>query len=160
MNEVLMGKHLWNVATMKESLWVKWIHEVRLKGNSIWEIECDKNSNQGWKQILSLRDKIRKQVVCRMGDGSKIFLWHDKWWGPEPLIKYIPMETIRQVGLESNVKVKDMIKNGQWKWPKEWNSTFRHNLLDFVPKLIKGSKDSYLWETNDSKCNNFSTNRA
>ncbi|GJW64567.1 RNA-directed DNA polymerase, eukaryota, reverse transcriptase zinc-binding domain protein [Tanacetum coccineum] len=106
-NEVLMAKHLWNVATMKESLWVKWIHK-----------------------------------------------------GPEPLIKYIPMETIRQAGLESNVKLKDMIKNGLWKWPREWNSTFMHNLPNFVPKLIEGSKDSYLWETNDGKCKNFSTNRA
>ncbi|GJV32918.1 RNA-directed DNA polymerase, eukaryota, reverse transcriptase zinc-binding domain protein [Tanacetum coccineum] len=129
-NEVLMAKHLWNVATMKESLWVKWIHEVRLKGNSIWEIECEKNSSYGWKQILSLRDKLRKHV------------------------------TIKQAGLELNVKLKDMIKDGLWKWPKEWNSTFRHNLPNFVPKLIEGSKDSYLWETNDGKCNNFSTNRA
>ncbi|GJV32919.1 RNA-directed DNA polymerase, eukaryota, reverse transcriptase zinc-binding domain protein [Tanacetum coccineum] len=129
-NEVLMAKHLWNVATMKESLWVKWIHEVRLKGNNIWEIEYEKNLSYGWKQILSLRDKLRKHV------------------------------TIKQVGLESNVKLKDMIKDGLWKWPKEWNSTFRHNLPNFVPKLIEGSKDSYLWETNDEKCNNFSTNRA
>ncbi|GJS16025.1 RNA-directed DNA polymerase, eukaryota, reverse transcriptase zinc-binding domain protein [Tanacetum coccineum] len=97
---------------------------------------------------------------CQVGDGSKIFLWHDKWWGHEPLIKSIPMETIRQAGLESNVKLKDMIKNGLWKWPMEWNSTFRYNLPNFVPKLIEGLKDSYLWETNDGKCNNFSTNRA
>ncbi|GJR74563.1 RNA-directed DNA polymerase, eukaryota, reverse transcriptase zinc-binding domain protein [Tanacetum coccineum] len=46
-NEVLMAKHLWNVASMKESLWVKRINEARLKGNSIWEIECDKNSSYG-----------------------------------------------------------------------------------------------------------------
>ncbi|GJU43969.1 RNA-directed DNA polymerase, eukaryota, reverse transcriptase zinc-binding domain protein [Tanacetum coccineum] len=137
-NEVLIAKNLINVATMKESLWVKWIHEVRLKGNSIWEIECDNNSSHGWKQILSLRDKLRKHVVCRVGDRSKIFLWHDKWWGPKLLIKSIPMETIRQARLESNVKLKDMIKNGLWKWPMEWNSTFRYNLPNFVPKLIEG----------------------
>nr|GEU28937.1 hypothetical protein [Tanacetum cinerariifolium] len=124
-----------------------------LKGNSIWEIKCDKHSSYGWKQILSLRDKLRKHVVCRVGDGSKIFLWHDKWWGPEPLIKSIPMETIRQAELESNVKLKDMIKDGLWKWPMEWNSTFRHNLPNFVPKLIEGSKDTYLWENNDGKSN-------
>nr|GEU51815.1 hypothetical protein [Tanacetum cinerariifolium] len=34
-NEALMSKHLWNVASMKESLWVKWINVVRLKGKSI-----------------------------------------------------------------------------------------------------------------------------
>ncbi|GJU26271.1 hypothetical protein Tco_1164892 [Tanacetum coccineum] len=31
-NEFLMGKHVWNFASNKESLWVKWINAVRLKG--------------------------------------------------------------------------------------------------------------------------------
>ncbi|GKE70879.1 RNA-directed DNA polymerase, eukaryota, reverse transcriptase zinc-binding domain protein [Tanacetum coccineum] len=53
-NEVLMSKHLWNVATMKESIWVKWINNNRLNGSSIWEIECDNNASSGWKSILGL----------------------------------------------------------------------------------------------------------
>ncbi|GKD63582.1 RNA-directed DNA polymerase, eukaryota, reverse transcriptase zinc-binding domain protein [Tanacetum coccineum] len=43
-----------------------------------------------------------------------------------------------------------------------WNEVLmaKHNLPNFVPKLIEGSKYSYLWETNDGKCKNFSTNKA
>ncbi|GKB34451.1 RNA-directed DNA polymerase, eukaryota, reverse transcriptase zinc-binding domain protein [Tanacetum coccineum] len=51
-NEVLMTKHLWNVATLKESLWVKWININRIRGESIWAIDCDKNASYGWKQII------------------------------------------------------------------------------------------------------------
>ncbi|GJT94193.1 hypothetical protein Tco_1083038 [Tanacetum coccineum] len=117
---------------MKESLWVKWINEVRLKGNSIWEIESDVNSSYD----LSM--------ACR-------------WWGPEPLIKTIPLEVIRQAGLEPSSKLKDMISNGEWKWPKEWNSTYNQCLpnTNTVPSLINGVKDIVVWETNDGKCYNY-----
>ncbi|GJZ33992.1 RNA-directed DNA polymerase, eukaryota, reverse transcriptase zinc-binding domain protein [Tanacetum coccineum] len=118
-NEVLMAKHLWNVASRKESLWVKWINKVRLKGCSIWEVETDVNSSHGWKQILSLRVKMRKHVFCKLRDGSSIFLWHDRWWGPEPLIKTIPLAVINQAGLDPRSTIKDMTSNGQWKWPNE-----------------------------------------
>ncbi|GJW69799.1 hypothetical protein Tco_0126716 [Tanacetum coccineum] len=56
---LLMANHLWNIASMKESLWVKWINVFRLKGESIWDVDCENNSSYGWKQILSLRDKMR-----------------------------------------------------------------------------------------------------
>nr|GEX02552.1 RNA-directed DNA polymerase, eukaryota, reverse transcriptase zinc-binding domain protein [Tanacetum cinerariifolium] len=103
-NEVLMSKHLWNVVFIKESLWVKQINLVRLKGRSIWEVDCKKNASHGWKQILNLRDKMRKHIVYKVGEGSKIFLWHDKWWGPEPLSKFIPTNDIRQAGLDTELK--------------------------------------------------------
>lgn len=48
-NETLMSKHLWNVASNKESLWVKWINVIRLKGKSVWNTEYDKNASVGWK---------------------------------------------------------------------------------------------------------------
>ncbi|GKD46635.1 hypothetical protein Tco_1271280 [Tanacetum coccineum] len=62
-NEVLMAKHLWNIASMKESLWVKWINVFRLKGERIWDVDCEKNSSYGWKQILSLRNKMRNHII-------------------------------------------------------------------------------------------------
>lgn len=30
-NEILMAKHLWNVASRKDSIWVKWINVARLR---------------------------------------------------------------------------------------------------------------------------------
>ncbi|GJV63635.1 hypothetical protein Tco_1474463 [Tanacetum coccineum] len=33
-NETLLVKHIWNIANMKETSWVKWVHVVKLKGRS------------------------------------------------------------------------------------------------------------------------------
>ncbi|GKD99349.1 RNA-directed DNA polymerase, eukaryota, reverse transcriptase zinc-binding domain protein, partial [Tanacetum coccineum] len=118
-NDVLMSKHLWNVATLKGFLWVKWINVYKLKGESIWRIDCDKSASHGWKQILSLRGKMRAHIFIKAGDGSNIFFWLDKWWGPEPLTNVISWESIRKAGYESKMKLKDMISNGKWKWPNE-----------------------------------------
>ncbi|GKA17922.1 hypothetical protein Tco_0697759 [Tanacetum coccineum] len=54
-NEVLRSKKLWNMACSKESLWVKWVNVIRLKGKRIWCIDIDPNASSGWKQILPLR---------------------------------------------------------------------------------------------------------
>ncbi|GJQ89056.1 RNA-directed DNA polymerase, eukaryota, reverse transcriptase zinc-binding domain protein [Tanacetum coccineum] len=37
LNEALMCKHLWNLIVKKDSLWVKWVNMVKLKGKSIWK---------------------------------------------------------------------------------------------------------------------------
>ncbi|GAA0165579.1 hypothetical protein LIER_40012 [Lithospermum erythrorhizon] len=37
-NLACMPKHIWNVCCGKESLWVKWIHTYRKRGQSIWDI--------------------------------------------------------------------------------------------------------------------------
>ncbi|GJV71495.1 RNA-directed DNA polymerase, eukaryota, reverse transcriptase zinc-binding domain protein [Tanacetum coccineum] len=120
-NEILMAKHLWNIASMKESLWVKWINVIRLKGDSIWEVE---------------------------------------WWGPEPLSKSIPNDSILQGGLDLKSKVKDMICNGQWDWPQDWHRTLSHIVSIPVPNITQGSKDVVLWETSVSQCTKFSINKA
>lgn len=159
-NETLMTKHLWNVASSKESLWVKWVNVVRLKGASVWEFTCDKSSSAGWKQIMALRDKMRAYVISKVGDGANTFLWHDKWWGPEPLSKYIPMDAIAQVGLDNSLKVKDIIQQGQWCWPDGWNNTYPIIQTMPMPSLNEGSKDKLLWYSSDGKSVNYSTNRA
>ncbi|GKA36676.1 RNA-directed DNA polymerase, eukaryota, reverse transcriptase zinc-binding domain protein [Tanacetum coccineum] len=75
----------------------------------------------------------------------------DRWWGSEPLTKSISIETIRQDGMDPKMKIKDMISNGQWKWPMEWNTTFSHILptlslisllgqkICFYGRLMKGN---------------------
>nr|GEW07720.1 RNA-directed DNA polymerase, eukaryota, reverse transcriptase zinc-binding domain protein [Tanacetum cinerariifolium] len=57
----------------KESLWVKWINEIRLKGQSIWKVGIDPNTSASWKQILSLRDKIKSHIVKKIRDGKTSF---------------------------------------------------------------------------------------
>lgn len=159
-NEVLMAKHLWNVASRKESIWVKWIHEAKLKGECIWMVKSDQKASSGWKHILGLRDKIKEHCKCQVGNGATIFLWHDKLWGPEPLSKVIPMETIEHAGFRQNMKIKDMVNNGQWNWPIDWPNEFPTLQAIPVPNLCASSDDTYVWCTNDERCVSYFTNNA
>ena len=58
-----MVKHLWNIASNKESLWVKWINVIRLKGGTIWDAQSGSNTSSGWKNFLSLRDKAKEFMI-------------------------------------------------------------------------------------------------
>lgn len=38
-NNAYLMKQFWHIFENKESLWVKWVHTVILKGKSLWEIQ-------------------------------------------------------------------------------------------------------------------------
>ena len=37
-NIAMMSKHVWNLITHKDSLWVMWIYKYKLKGRNFWEL--------------------------------------------------------------------------------------------------------------------------
>nr|GEU69462.1 putative reverse transcriptase domain, reverse transcriptase zinc-binding domain protein [Tanacetum cinerariifolium] len=140
--EVLMSKHLWNVVSMKESIWVKWVSNNKLRGSSIWEIECDNDASSGWKSILGLRDKMRHHIICKVGDGSSIFLWHDKCRdGLQHYRVIVVLKSISVLKLSDGVrdtflwktkdgKIVNYSTNKAW---KDWrNTSDKVNRYDFV----------------------------
>nr|GEZ79976.1 hypothetical protein [Tanacetum cinerariifolium] len=84
-NEALLCKHLWNIIDKKDSLWVKWVNMVKLKGKSLWEIEIEDNDSGTWKAILNLRSKLRDSVWKKIRDGKSTNIWFDKWCDEGPL---------------------------------------------------------------------------
>ena len=48
-------------------------------------------------------------MVCKIGNGESIFLWHDRWWGSDSLSKYISMNDVVQDGFDCSMKIKYMI---------------------------------------------------
>ncbi|GKD37780.1 RNA-directed DNA polymerase, eukaryota, reverse transcriptase zinc-binding domain protein [Tanacetum coccineum] len=101
-NEVLMIKHIWNVASKKDTLWVKWVNIERLKGRSVWEIQCDGNSSMGWRSIMSLRDKVREHIWWKIGNGNSVSAWHDKWSNASPLSDIVSARERFSTGLNNN----------------------------------------------------------
>ncbi|GKD22518.1 hypothetical protein Tco_1224221 [Tanacetum coccineum] len=37
-NKVLMVSHIWKLVSIKDSLWVKWVHSYKLKGRNFWDM--------------------------------------------------------------------------------------------------------------------------
>ena len=44
-NEAFLSKHVWIIAINKDTLWVKWIHTVKLRGKNFWNVEVDLNDS-------------------------------------------------------------------------------------------------------------------
>ncbi|GJT01522.1 putative RNA-directed DNA polymerase [Tanacetum coccineum] len=59
-NEALMAKHLWNVVITKDSIWVKWVRSHYLNDHTVWAVDPSHHSSWVWKQIMALRNKIRR----------------------------------------------------------------------------------------------------
>ncbi|GJV48593.1 reverse transcriptase domain-containing protein [Tanacetum coccineum] len=95
-NSALMASHIWKLLTLKESLWVKWIHEYKLKGRNFWDFLMRGNMSWGWRKILKLRPIIRKFIWSKIGNGRNTYLWFDTWADFEPLAAQIsPRDIVR-----------------------------------------------------------------
>ncbi|GJR66442.1 hypothetical protein Tco_0012507 [Tanacetum coccineum] len=88
-NSALMASHIWKLLTLKESLWVKWIHEYKLKGRNFWDFPMRGNMSWGWGKILKLRLIIQKFIWSKISNERNTSLWFDTWANFEPLAAQI-----------------------------------------------------------------------
>lgn len=143
-NTALMAKHLWNIVSNKNSIWVNWVKMHKLKGRNVWDIDMKIGQSWCWKQILKLRDKIKDFVNVIIGNG-KCSVWFDKWNRNGPLSKLIDHGVIVQAGFSLNARVCDMIVDGNWTWPRQWEGRF-DELIDVpVPTLNNDIDDKVIW---------------
>ncbi|GJS94019.1 hypothetical protein Tco_0800987 [Tanacetum coccineum] len=119
-NEVLLSKHIWNIATRKESLWVKWFHMVKLKGRSIWDVQKDSNDSWSWKALMDIRERIRPHIIHKIGNEKQVSMWYENWSEVGPLDQYISKRDIYDARLSDYVFVANVTTNGRWKWLEEW----------------------------------------
>ncbi|GJX13352.1 hypothetical protein Tco_0205110 [Tanacetum coccineum] len=157
-NSALMVAHVWKLLTLKESFWVKWIHEYKLKGRSFWEVPLRGNMSWSWRKILQLRLLIRESIWTMIGDGSSTSLWFDRWCDIGPLCTTIYTRDIYRAGITPLSRVKDIVHNGTWNW-----STFlleKYPFLDAcTTPIVDGSNDMLVWRTSLGVTKDFSVNQ-
>lgn len=51
-----MGKLLWDIASKKENLWVRWMFGIYLKDSDFWHHECPLTGSWYWKKLCEIRD--------------------------------------------------------------------------------------------------------
>nr|GEU47494.1 hypothetical protein [Tanacetum cinerariifolium] len=89
-NKAMIAKLLWHLATNKQSLWVKWVNVVKLKGRSIWVVNEETFIthrdlyNVRWKDDIVLKDI--------MMDG--VWQWPDIW-----IDKYPQLNSLNSIAL-------------------------------------------------------------
>ncbi|GKC56323.1 RNA-directed DNA polymerase, eukaryota, reverse transcriptase zinc-binding domain protein [Tanacetum coccineum] len=149
-NEALLSKHVWNTASKKDTLWVKWIHMLKLKDCSIWNVQVNESDSWNWKCLLEIRDKMAKKMQFEVGNGENTSMWYDKWHDSGLLIDKISNKDLYDARMPKMINIKDMINMGYLKWPSEWNRCEFEVMKIRPPRLKQDVKDIVKWKGNDN----------
>ncbi|GJW24448.1 reverse transcriptase domain-containing protein [Tanacetum coccineum] len=118
--------------SLKESLWVRWIHAYKLKGQNFWDLPIQGNMTWGWRKILRLRPVIRQFIWYRIGDGSTASMWPPEW-----PVKYPPLLTI--IVPTINLNVTDVLE-----WQDMWGKLLNFSVAT-VWDCIRPRGDEANW---------------
>nr|GEX98287.1 hypothetical protein [Tanacetum cinerariifolium] len=154
------AKHIWNIAAKKDSLWVKWINIVKLKGRSVWEVDKQGSDSWMWKNLLELRDEVRSHMQYKIGNGRSISIWHDNWTGIPTLDFFISRREIYAAGFSNDDTIIDCISDSRWKWPSGWTTKFPTLHMYKVPILNNAIEDTLMWRNNNGDIMEFANGRV
>ncbi|GJV25697.1 putative RNA-directed DNA polymerase [Tanacetum coccineum] len=146
-NKALMSKHIWNIITQKESLWVRWINTYRLKGRSFWDVPDKDGACWAWKKLLRYRCVFRSHIYYKIGDGKNTSLWFDNWHTICPLSNFISKRNNFASGLSLGCKVADVIKKGAWDWPSIISNSFDALTVIPPPILVQDKPNVVKWKS-------------
>ncbi|GJV61287.1 putative RNA-directed DNA polymerase [Tanacetum coccineum] len=143
-NKALMATHIWKLLTMKESLWVTWIHLHKIKDRNFWDRG---KMSWAWRKVLQLCPFIRKFVWHKIGDGNHTSIWFDQWCHLSPLADFISYRDMYRAGLSSSSKVADLLATGSLVWPPELVGTYPNLLSITSPSISVGTLDKLEWKS-------------
>ena len=78
-NEALLAKQVWRLMHNTSSLFYKVFKAKYFPHCSILDAQPNTRSSFAWKSILRAKNLIRKGLIWRVGAGSKVRIWEDKW---------------------------------------------------------------------------------
>ncbi|GJU03736.1 putative ribonuclease H-like domain-containing protein [Tanacetum coccineum] len=140
-NKALMTSHVWDILRRKESIWIKWIHVYKIRERNFYNLPLRGNITWGWQKILQLRPIIRDFIWFRIGDGSQVSMWYDRWCNNSPLSNIISTRDIHLAVYNLTTKVKDAISDAldweMWKLlgfsRQVWDNL---KVLAGIPKVV------------------------
>ena len=72
-------KLIWRLFNNSDSLWVQWMKQTILQGDSFWDARVGAVGSWVWKKLLQLRP-LAKQFLCmEVRDGKPVGFWTDIW---------------------------------------------------------------------------------
>ncbi|GJV79934.1 hypothetical protein Tco_1515804, partial [Tanacetum coccineum] len=72
------------------------------------------------KNLLDLREGVRKHMQYKIGNGYNTSMCHDSWSTLPTLDTIISRREIYAAGFSNDASVADCIDNERWKWPDQW----------------------------------------
>lgn len=159
-NVALMAKHIQNIITNKESLWVKRIHSYRLTNLNFWGVRVRADASWGWRKILQIRDDVRSFMFTKIGDGQNTSAFFDYWCALGPINKIVTMRDCFRLGHTTSTNVHEIQVNREWYWPEWWLLKYPMFSSTQFPTLTESKPDKVWWVDSAGNERQFSVSIA
>ncbi|KAJ9566861.1 LOW QUALITY PROTEIN: hypothetical protein OSB04_002827 [Centaurea solstitialis] len=145
-NRALLAKHIWDLATQRQSLWGRWVKVFALRGGNVWT--AHKSSRWSWvlSKMMELRPLLRSFAKVQIGDGSLANAWEDSWLPCGPLSAYVSARFIHNQGLTLDASVHDLSHTIDGAWPQSWIQRYDCLANHPFPNLVPNKHDVFSWE--------------
>ncbi|GJV51962.1 integrase, catalytic region, zinc finger, CCHC-type containing protein [Tanacetum coccineum] len=110
-------------------------------GRSFWDVHLWGNMMWGWRKILQLRPIIREFIWHKVGNGSNVLAWFDKWVVGCPLADTVSVCDMYKAGFDLKTKLSEVIIDNVWRWPTDWSLKYPNIILLPVPMLQPNDRD-------------------
>lgn len=148
-NIACLASIVWMLFRGSDSLWIAWVRENLLKGKSCWDVNINANGSWCWRILLKLRCTFKKMVFYEVGDGQKIYLWHDNWHPKGPLLLNYGARSQYLTALPLNAKLSVVINGLNWGWPPSRTVELRE-IASMLNCRTKGGEDIVKWAPSKS----------
>ena len=144
-NRALVAKHLWDILSLKPTLWVRWVILHYIPNGRIWGVVPRTTWSWVFREIFMLRTHIRQFVVHKIGDGRNTNAWFDKWLMDGSLSELIPYRRYTECGFSQHSMARDVIQVYGHHWPLSWVQ-YHANLQNMqIPPLDDMATDAIKW---------------
>ncbi|KAJ9544003.1 hypothetical protein OSB04_023710 [Centaurea solstitialis] len=141
-NRALVSKHIWDILSNRNSLWVSWIRTSRLQGASFWTIRSRGYWPWIFRKILDLRESMRMLFRFIVGNGDSINAWVDTWFSGGPLSMLISYRRFHNTGFGLETTARDLITQCNGVWSPTWVELNPAQFADPPPTVVHGAADT------------------
>jgi hypothetical protein len=111
-NDALLAKQVWRLIHNKSSLLYRVLQAKYFPSSSILDIRCSHRASFAWRSILKSRTVIQKGARWRIGRGTSVSIWRDKWIPPPS--SGLPLSPPNLLDAETRVSSLIQHSSGTW----------------------------------------------
>lgn len=113
-NIALLGKHGWRLLTEPDSLCARVLKGRYFPTCEFMQATVPKNSSATWRAIVEGREALHTGLIKRIGDGTTVSIWDDKW-----IPNTLKMTPVARLGDAQISLVSDLIDSENWTWKSD-----------------------------------------
>ncbi|KAJ9557338.1 hypothetical protein OSB04_011952 [Centaurea solstitialis] len=108
-NRAFIAKHVWDILTKRNTLWVNWIWRYCVRQHSFWTLRPKRQWSWIFRKILDMRPSLRGFFFFQVGSGMHINAWADTWLPEGSLSQIIPFRRFTGAGFHVNSSLRDLV---------------------------------------------------